>query len=916
MSGLPTGTVTFLFTDLGGSTRLWEEHADAMRGALARHDAILREAIAAHGGHVVKTTGDGVHASFATAREGVDAAVASQLALGAEVWEITGALRVRMGLHTCEAELRDGDYYGSSVNRAARLMSVAYPGQVLCTQATADLVRERLPPFVGLLDLGCHWLRDLDRPEEVFQVTHPDLGAEFPPLSSLDAVVGNLPRQVTSFIGRERELASLAELVREASLVTLTGVGGVGKTRLAIRVAAEVVADFPDGAWLCEFAPVTDPSAVWETLAASLRVQPFQGRTLEESVLAYLASKRALVIFDNCEHLLDAVARQVDVVLHRCSRLVVLATSREGLALAGERIVAVPSLRVPAAGTDDQERTRTDAVRLFVDRASATRPDFTLTDRNADAVAVLCRRLDGIPLAIELAAARVRSMSPEDLAARLDQRFKLLTQGSRAALERHQTLRNTIDWSYELLDRTGRQVLNGLSVFAGGCDLAAAEAVLPGVDLDASGVADVLGQLVDKSLAVVDDSGDGSTRYSLLETIRQYAREQLEASGETANIRRRHAEHYVSVAETAGPHLRSRSQTDWAVQIAREADNFRVALDWAVETQSSTHALRLVAPLAVSGLPIGDLAQEWAATASAIPGGALDPLLPAVAAWGSQGAAQRGDYTRAEELLALAENAEAATATRSPHVSMARASLAFRHGDYDQAQRHGEEWATRAAATNDDYELAYALVYLGTALGMGNLGNQVDDATATLDHAVRVAREVGIDSVVARSLVMLAFVLPIEESDRALALIDEAIETGTRIGDRMTIATATLTKSGIAARRGAWQTALEAGLDAAEQLLRIGDLQAISGSIAASALALCELGHFEPAAILLGKADSIANRFWLGWALVMVEATDAALTTALGSEHAAALAAQGAALTTSDAVAYLRSETDQLILER
>ena len=629
--------------------------------------------------------------------------------------------------------------------------------------------------------------------------------------------------------------------------------------------------------------------------------------------MAYLASKRALVIFDNCEHLLDAVARQVDAVLHGCSGLVVLATSREGLALAGERIVAVPSLRVPAEGADAQELTRIDAVRLFVERASATRPDFTLTDRNADAVAVLCRRLDGIPLAIELAAARVRSMSPEDLAARLDQRFKLLTQGSRAALERHQTLRNTIDWSYELLDPTGRQVLNGLSVFAGGCDLTAAEAVLSGVDLDASGVADVLGQLVDKSLAVVDDSGDGSTRYSLFESIRQYAREQLEVSGETANIRRRHAEHYVSVAETAGPHLRSRNQADWAVQIAREADNFRVALDWAVETQSSTHALRLVAPLAVSGLPIGDAAQEWAATASAIPGGALDPLLPAVAAWGSQGAAQRGDYTRAEELLALAANAEAATDTRSPHVSMARASLAFRHGDYDQAPRHGEEWVTRATATNDDYELAYALIYLGTALGMGN---QVDDATATLDHAVRVAREVGIDSVVARSLVMLAFVLPIEELDRALAVIDEAIETGARIGDRMTIATATLTKSGIAARRGEWQTALEAGLDAAEQLLRIGDLQAMAGSIASSALALCELGHFEPAAILLGHADSIANRHWLGWALVMVEATDAALTTALGREHAAALAAQGAALTTSDAVAYLRSETDQLILER
>ena len=400
---------------------------------------------------------------------------------------------------------------------------------------------------------------------------------------------------------------------------------------------------------------------------------------------------------------------------------------------------------------------------------------------------------------------------------------------------------------------------------------------------------------------------------SLLESIRQYAWEQLEASGETANIRRRHAEHYVSVAEAAGPHLRSRNQADWAVQVTREADNFRVVLDWAVETQSSTHALRLVAPLAVNGLPIGDLAEEWAATASAIAGGALDPLLPAVAAWGSRAAGQHGDYTRAEELIALAANAEAATDTRSPHVSMARASLAIRQGELDQTLRHSEEWVTRAAATNDDYELAYALIHLGTALGMGNL---VDDATATLDHAVRVAREVGIDSVVARSLVMLAFVLPIEESDRALALIDEAIDTGTRIGDRMTISTATLTKSGIAIRRGEWQAALEAGVDAAEQWLRIGDLQAMAGSIAAGALALSELGHFEAAAILLGHADSITNRLWLGWAIVIVEASDAALTDALGGEHAAALAARGAALTTADAVAYLHAEADRLILER
>ena len=421
--------------------------------------------------------------------------------------------------------------------------------------------------------------------------------------------------------------------------MTLTGVGGVGKTRLALQVAAEVIGEFPDGAWLCEFAPVTDPDAVWETLATCLRVQPLPGRALDESVLDYLAAKRLLLVLDNCEHLLDAVARLVDAIERRCPRVSVLATSREGLAVAGERMVAVPSLGVPAGDADGDELRQAEAVRLFWDRASAAKSDFALTDRNVGAVGVLCRRLDGIPLAIELAAARVRSLSPEDLVARLDQRFKLLTHGSRAALERHQTLRSTIDWSYDLLTPTERHALNRLSVFAGGCDLAAAEAVLPGDELDAVDVVDVLGQLVDKSLVVVDDA-DGGVRYRLLETIRQYAQERLDASGDPVAVRRRHADHYVALAEAAGPHLRGREHLEWTSVVTRDIDNFRAALDWAVETPSPEHALRLVAPLAVQGRT-GELAMDWAATASAIPGGDGHPLFPVVAAWAAWGATWR-----------------------------------------------------------------------------------------------------------------------------------------------------------------------------------------------------------------------------------------------------------------------------------
>ena len=508
----------------------------------------------------------------------------------------------------------------------------------------------------------------------MFQVAHPDLGREFAPLRTLDAFPhDNLPRQVTTFVGREAEIASLADLVCRSALVTLTGVGGVGKTRLALQVAAHVVGEFPDGAWLCEFAPVTDPEAVWETLAGCLRVQPLPNRALDESVLDYLATKRLLLVLDNCEHLLDAVTRLVDAIEHRCPQVSVLATSREGLGLAGERIVAVLPLGVPAGDADVDEVRRAEAVCLFGDRASAAKIDFALTDRNIGAVGVLCRRLDGIPLAIELAAARVRSLSPEDLVARLDQRFTLLTHGSRAAPERHQTLRSTIDWSYDLLTPTERHALQRLSVFAGGCDLGAAEAVLPGDELDAADVVDVLGQLVDKSLVVVDDANDGGVRYRLLETIRQYARERLDASGDPVALRRRHADHYVALAEASGPHLRGREHLEWTRVVARDIDNFRAALDWAVETPSPEHALRLVAPLAVGGRT-GELAMDWAATAVAIPGGDGHPLFPVVAAWAAWGATMGLDLERAADLVAAAERAQAALGTRLAPVALAQAT--------------------------------------------------------------------------------------------------------------------------------------------------------------------------------------------------------------------------------------------------
>ena len=661
MAELPSGTVTFLFTDVEASTRLWEEHPEAMRGALARHDAIVRGAIESHGGDVVKTTGDGFHAVFASVEDALAAAADAQVALYAEPWGLTDGLRVRMGLHTCQVEMRDGDYYGSGVNRAARLMSVAHGGQVVVSAATAELAAETV---FELRELGEHRLAGLSRPERVSQLCPVGLAEEFPPLRSVDALPGNLPRQVTSFVGRDAELETLADLVRSRPLVTLTGVGGVGKTRLAQEVAAEAIRGFPDGAWLCELAPVTDADALWDTMAKAFRLLPPSGRSLEEVLLEYLAPKRLLLVLDNCEHLLDAVAGAVRVIEARCPHVSVLATSREGLAVPGEQLVAVPSLGIPAVDVDDELLVLVESVRLFCDRASSVKADFESSGPNLSAVGVLCRRLDGIPLAIELAAARSTSLSPGDLVARLDQRFKLLARGSRASLERHQTLRNTIDWSYDLLDNTERDALQRLSVFAGGCDLVAAEAVVADEDLDPFDVVHVVGQLVDKSL-VLADTDDGQIRYRMLETIRQYAQERLEASGTTDRVRARHAAYYVALAETAGPQLRNRDQLEWARRMAPETDNLRAALNWAVEAGSAEPALRLVTSLAVHGVAIGYSALDWAETSIEIAGAGDHPLFPAAASWAAWSAVLHGDFDRAEVFVAQAEAAQAARGQRA-----------------------------------------------------------------------------------------------------------------------------------------------------------------------------------------------------------------------------------------------------------
>ena len=592
MPALPTETYTFLFTDIEGHTQLWEQYPDAMRAALARHDALLRAGIEAHGGHIFKTGGDSFHAAFAGAREALAAALAAQAALHAELWPDPVRIQVRVALHTGAAEARDGDYFGPPLNRVARLLAAAHGGQTLVSEVLAALADGALAPDAALRSLGRHRFKDLAQPQEVFQLTHPALPGEFPPLRSLEAFTHNLPSQLSSFIGRTQEVADARRLLAGTRLLTLTGTGGAGKTRLALQVAAEVIEDYPDGVWLIDLAPLADPLLLPQAVASVLGVGEQGGeRGLTATLTDALRPKSVLLVWDNCEHLILACARLAETLLRACPGLRLLATSREALEIGGEAVLPVPSLSVPSSPAPatapggppvtPEALNDSDAVRLFVDRATTALPTFRLDAGNAAAVAQVCARLDGIPLALELAAARVRVLTPEQIAARLDDRFRLLVGGSRTALPRQQTLRATIDWSYDLLPSAEQALLRRLSVFVGGWALEAAEVVCAdgeGGEVEEGEVLELLSRLVAKSLVVAEPPDAGRVRYRLLESLRAYARERLAGTGEADALAGRHRDWFLGLAEEAEPNLSGPEQASWLDRLEKDHDNLRAAL--------------------------------------------------------------------------------------------------------------------------------------------------------------------------------------------------------------------------------------------------------------------------------------------------------------------------------------------------
>lgn len=923
---LPSGTLTFLFTDVEGSTRLWEEHPVGMQEALGRHDLIVRAAVESHGGQIVKGAGDGGFAVFGAVRDALRAAVAVQVTLGAEPWGATGPLQVRIGIHTGEAQYRDGDYFGPVLNRAARIMAIARGGQIVCSEATADLARDGLDENMKLVDLGQHRLRDLSRPEQVFQVDAPGLAGDFGPLRSLDAFPGNLPLQVTSFIGRSRELDQVADALSEARVVTLTGVGGVGKTRLALQVAADVLPRFREGAWLLELAAVRDPDAVVDAFAAVFGVTARSGRSLTESLVEFLGTKQILLVLDNCEHLLDPVAELTDEIIRACPSVVILATSREGLALVGERILAVPSLRTPPENAQFDTVAGSDAVQLFVDRARAVDATFALAESNAASVVRLCRRLDGVPLALELAAARINVMTPGELAAALDHRFEILAGGRRGAVKRQQTLRATIDWSYDLLTEAQQRLLSRLSVFAGGCTRAAAETVCAGDPIAPRSVFALLTELVERSL-VVAERDHPDTRYRLLETIREYGEDRLAEHDETETLRMRHAEYYANFLQAAaGPALGPR-QLEIGRQLAAEDENLLAAMTNAIDDDNVDLAFRLACISVATWLAIGWRLRFAIEPILELTAASEHPLYPTGLAYAANQAAMRGDpetaRARCDEALAAATVLDDTERLVVEYwVESTLGVIAFARGNTHEAARHQERAVTASRAAGVEGDMAMGL---GAAATFHVMAGEPAAAVDLATEGLALARKLEVPSLVAHNLAALAGALVDSDPERARSLLHESVQLGADLGYRNW---GELTQAAlISARLGDWAQTLTLAAPALRGLHWTGD-RPLMGAVINLVVHGLAATDAETAARLQGAARALATSALAStpdavkssdrpssdqhdFVTQLRRTTTAALRDTLGDMRLRELRAEGERLDRDQAVAYALDAIDR-----
>ncbi|MFN8475838.1 MAG: tetratricopeptide repeat protein [Anaerolineae bacterium] len=871
----PSGTVTFLFTEIDGIAQLWEQHPEAMKVAVPQHDDILRNAVEAHAGYVVKTTGVGLLAAFGVAENALAAALMAEHALASATWGETGPLRVRMALHTGPAEERDGDYFGPTLNRAARLMAVGHGGQILLSMPTYELVRDHLPETVTLRDLGEQRLKDLARPEHVYQVVTADLPADFPALRTLDARSNNLPTQPTVFVGRETELADLKRMLLQDGirLVTLTGPGGTGKTRLALQVAANLLDRFADGVCFVDFAGIMNTHLVASTIAQALGVRDQGTSSLVDMLKDYLQGKQTLLLLDNLEQVVSE-APLVAELLDAAPRLKVLATSRIVLRLRGEREFRVLPLPAPDPRHLPPLSTLAQyaAVQLFVQRAVSVKPDFKVTRENAAAVAQICYRLDGLPLAIELAAARIRVLPPEALLQRLNNRFKLLTGGPRDLPARQQTLRGAIAWSYDLLDEHEKTLFRRLGVFVGGWTVEAAEAVCPDEtwarsgkatpsSLRAEDVLDALESLVAKSLIRQEPAHD-EPRFSMLETIREYALERLTESGETEIVHEAHMRYYLGQLE-AMP-VRPAARARWLEGFRVEMDNGRAALRSAVERNAAEPALHLVKALWPVWNAEGQVseARTNAEIVLDMPG-ARDTRLQAiraeVLARAAVIAAFQNDYASTETLSDESMTIFQALGDKAGMVSAyySRISAAWMQGDYAGAEVFVTDALALARDVGDRWLISQLVGSLGT---IARERGDYDVARAHFEEALALRRTLNDDEALGDALMNLGATAAFQGDQKAEPLLQDAMKIFERLGHKYGRARTLHDLGFLAAAHGAYELA---GARFAQSLVlfhELGDRRNEAKCLEGLAGVAAALHDPERSARLLGAAESLRDK--------------------------------------------------------
>ncbi len=919
----PSGTVTFLFTDIEGSTNLVQQYPEALPNLLARHHAILRQAIQGHHGYVFQVIGDAFCTAFPTALDALQASITAQRLLQQEAWT-PAPIKVRMGLHSGAAtrealDERADDYSNySTLARVQRIMSSGHGGQILMSNSCAELVREELPAQVSLRDMGLQRLKGFLHPERLWQVVAPDLAQDFPPLPTPDTPPNNLPLQVTSLIGREGDLAEIKRLLQTARLVTLTGVGGSGKTRLALEVAAESLDQFPDGVFLVALAPIKEASLVLSTIAQVLGVNERGSMSLLASLKEYLHGRHLLLLLDNLEQVISATPLLVDL-LAACSQLSLLVTSREALRVRGEREYPVPPLTLPnlTALPPLETLSQYPAIELFVQRAQAIKPDFHLTNAIAPAVAEICARLDGLPLAIELAAARIKLLPPHALLARLEHRLEFLTDGARDLPARQQTLRSAIAWSYDLLDEKAKRFFRRMSVFVGGCTVDAAEAVAQDPDeRGASSVLNQLSSLLDKSLLREVENANGEARFGMLEMLREFGGEQLAASGESEVIHRRHAEFFLSLAEAnlAGP-----DQVQSLKHLEQEHDNLRAALEWSRRAQGA-----------------GELCLHLTGTLGSF--------------WEVHGYFSEGRHWLSSVLTT--EAAQRWTAARAQILARA-AELAYRQSDYPATHAFAEESLAISRELGDRRGIASALIKLGNA---ATESGDYASAPDFLEEALAIWRELGDKHGTARALINLGWVAlrsgdyplanaRLEESRalsreladtrgmgfalaglgeiavrqgayaRATQLIEESLALRRQIGHEWGVGVSLGTLGWIALREGDWTRAMAQLGESLEVRREIGDKSGSAWCLERLAEMAEAQGQAVKAVRVLGAATAL--RAAIGSVIDPVDQPESAskqsaLRAQLGEEKFAAAWAEGCALTMERAIEYAlgRAEFD------